>query len=486
MNDQPIEILVLPERPAARNDEVTEFDIVVEVRCRAAEDADRTGGAMNLCLVIDRSGSMADQGKLEIAKRSCGDIFRRITGDDLFTVVVFDYETLVVINPQTPKAEVEERLNAIQPRGSTNLSLGWYQGLLELQSYMTENHYGRLILLSDGMANAGETKKAALAVVASRARDEGISTSTIGIGNDFQEDLLEAIASASGGRFWYISETGIDNILEEEFRGALSVVVDRPRVELTLPPGVSMSQELNSLRKVPRRSRYALRPLKGQDTFNFAVRLQIDPTRLDGEEFTIGAVLYDDSRQVAAADQVVALAPLAEVVATPVHALVQSVVEQYRAETTDEKLLDDLESGDLSGMKQMLTAEIARVRQAEFAVGGQAAAIGVGRMGVEMGNLRQQRQMNETSLLIGDLVEEYLDEPEVKRLVNVWRKSRMHEGARKQQRWHAVSEADEDVEITLLVSALGVADALIPRFPANRADLETKRERLRERLASLA
>ncbi|MGW6285341.1 vWA domain-containing protein [Streptomyces sp. NPDC055107] len=478
-----MEIMVLPERPAVRNDQLTEFDVVIEIRCHAVEDTDRSGGAMNLCLVIDRSGSMAGQDKLGIAKQSCANIFRRMTGDDLLTVVTFDDASQVVVNPQTPREEVEGLIDAIRPGGSTNLSLGWYHGLLELQSHMTENHYGRLILLSDGMANAGETKRAALAAVASRARDEGISTSTIGVGNDFEEDLLEAIASASGGRFWYISEARIDTILDEEFRGALSVVVDRPRVELNLPPGVTVSRELNSLRKNPRR--YTLRPLKGVDIFNFAVRLQIDPTQQESAEFTIGAILYDDSRQVAAGDRTISLAPLAEVVTAPVHGLVRSVVEQYQAETTDERVLSDLESQDLSGMQEMLTAEIARMRQAEIAVLAQGVAIGSMRVAQEVRYIGKKRQMGETSVLVVDLAQDYLDEPEVQELINVFRKSIRHEGQRNQMRVNSVNSADDEVEVTLLVDAIGVADRLIGRFPADRAILEAKRESLRERLASL-
>ncbi|MBB4891630.1 Mg-chelatase subunit ChlD [Streptomyces olivoverticillatus] len=481
MSDHPIEILVLPERPAARNDEVTEFDVAIEVRCRSAEDAERAGGAMNLCLVIDRSGSMGGQDKLPTATRSCIDISRRLTGDDLFTVVVFDHTAHVVINPQTPRDQVEERLTAITPGGSTNLSLGWYQGLLELQSHMTADHYGRLILLSDGQANQGETKKAALAAVATRARDEGITTSTIGIGSDFQEDLLEAIATASGGRFWYIAEAGIDDILEEEFRSALTVVVDRPRVELSLPPGVTVSEELNSLRKISRR--YGLRPLKGQDTFDFAVRLEIDPAQVDGSEFTLGAALYDGSREIATTEQTIALAPLSDVAATESHALVTSVVEQYRASATEEKLLKDMASGDLSNMTEMLTAEIARVQRIEAGLFRQSPDIGETRVGLEIGHLRHNRQLNETTLLVKELLDLHRADPEVRYLLLRMRKSFMHEKQRKSSLYHDVSEADEDIEVTLLVRALGVADILIQRHPENSVRLEEMRERLRERLA---
>lgn len=485
MNDQAIEILVLPERPAARNDEVTEFDVAIEVRCRTAASTVRSGGAMNLCLVIDRSGSMEAQGKLETAKRSCLDIFERLKDDDLLTVVVFDSGAQVVVNPQTPRDQVEGRVKSIRSGSLTNLSLGWYQGLLELQSHMTDEHYGRLILLSDGLANEGETKKSALEAVAIRAREEGVTTSTIGVGrdSDFQEDLLEAIATASGGRFWYIAESGIDSILEEEFRNALSVVLDRPKVELKLPPGVSVSEELNSLRKVSRR--YGLRPLKGDDLFNFAVRLQIDPTQVDSSQFTLSATLYEGTRTVTSGTTDIALAPQGQVVTTPVHALVSSVVEQYRSSQTEEKMLKDMEAGDLSGMKEMLEAEVARMRRAEADVVLQQGDIGLIRANVEAANLGQHSSMSETALLLTELVQQYGTEPEVGVLMGSWRKSMHHEAHRKRLRWNSVSDADEDVEISLLVQAIGVTDALIQRLPELRADLEQKREALREQLARL-
>ncbi|MGW7414837.1 vWA domain-containing protein [Streptomyces sp. NPDC054863] len=479
MDDLPVQILVLPERPLARDDAVTEFDVVIEVRCRTDENIGRSGTAMNLCLVIDRSSSMAAADKLETAKRSCVDIFRRIKGDDLFTVVTFDDRAQVVVNPQTPRSQVEERIGAVQPGGMTNLSLGWYQGLLELQSHMTADHYGRLILLSDGQANAGETKKTALAAVASRARDEGITSSTIGIGADFQEDLLEAIATASGGRFWYISDSGIDNILEEEFRSALTIVLDRPRVELSLPAGVSVNKELASLQKVDRC--YSLRPLRGQDTFNFALRLGIDPAQVDGSEFTIGATLREGTREVVSTAETIGLAPRAEVVTSPVHALVSSVVSRYLAERTKEKMLSDMASGDLAGMKEMLQAEIARMLRTEAQVMAMGNALEASRMMGELVDLRQHRHMDETSMLVHELVDAYLQEPEVTGLLNNWRKSVVHEEAR--SGWLDVHEEDEQVETALLVDAITVADQLIRRLPEHRSDLEEKRERLSERLA---
>ncbi|MBT2384611.1 VWA domain-containing protein [Streptomyces sp. ISL-11] len=462
---------------------MTEIDAIVEVRCRSTESVGRATNAMNLCLVVDRSGSMTGK-KLDTVKRSCGDIHRRITGEDLFTVVVFDDDAQVVINPQTPRDQVEEQLAAITPGGMTNLSLGWYQGLLELQTHMEDHHYSRLILLSDGMANDGETKKTTLAGVASTARDEGITTSTIGVGNDFQEDLLEAIATASGGKFWYIDESGIENIIEEEFQGALTVALDSPTVELSLPRGVTMSRELNSLRKVSRR--YRLRPLKGQDTFNFAVRLEIDPTRMNAGELTLGATLYDSGRRVAGTERNVALAPLADVTRAPVHPLVRSVVEQFEAATTDERAVKALDDDDLSGMRKMLTAEVARFRAVEQRLSAESDGPDGDRYDGEMGHLAWHRSTNEVSAAIVDLVQPYPAEPAVRILLLRLRKGVVHKWGMKNAGQYGSSSSDDDVQLGLLVEAIGLADVLIAKFPDDRAALASKREKLREYLARFA
>jgi Ca-activated chloride channel homolog len=86
---------------------------------------------------------------------------------------------------------IRERILALEPGGGTDLPKGWYRGLLELQTYATDKHINRLVLLSDGLANAGEQKSSVLGAESNRARGAlGITTSTIDIGTDFQEDIL--------------------------------------------------------------------------------------------------------------------------------------------------------------------------------------------------------------------------------------------------------------------------------------------------------
>jgi len=472
-----IKIALLPERPVVRNDAISEMDLVVEISSRPGEEQTQPQGSMNLCLVIDRSGSMGGT-KLDTAKKSCIDIFRRLGPGDLLTVVTFDNDVAVIINPQTPKGEVEARINAIVSGSSTNLSLGWYQGLLELQTHMTESHYNRLFLLSDGQANAGETKRSVFSDTATRARDVGITASTIGIGSDFQEDLLEAIASSSGGRFWNISESDIEDIIEEEFEGARTVIIDRPRVSISLPSGVRVSKELNRLRKVSQR--YRIRPLQGEDIFNFAIRLEIDPDQATGDQLTIGGTLFDGERTITSAELNLVLGTRQEVAASAVHPFVRSVVQQYETTESGETMLEDLDAGNITEMRQMLTAEIAKLREVESQLG-PVGSMGPSRVAAEIAHLIHNLGNKEVTTLILDLVEPHKGDDGVIAFLRVnLRKGMRHEAHRFDERHLGVTPWDN--EAPLVLEAIALADQLIAKYPGDATRLHEIREKLREYL----
>ncbi|MEO3808994.1 VWA domain-containing protein [Sphaerisporangium sp. B11E5] len=476
---------LLPERPVVRDDAISEVDLVVEVSCQSAETREEPAGPMNLCLVIDRSGSMSGD-KLDTAKASCANIFRRLGANDQLTVVTFDDVAEVIVNPQTPRDQVTQRISAIFARGMTNLSLGWYQGLLELQTHVGTTHYSRLFLLSDGQANRGESKRAVFADTAAKARDVGITASTIGIGADYQEDLLEAIASASGGRFWNISEADIEDIIEEEFKGALTVLLDRPRVTLSLPDGVRVSRELNNLQKVGGQ-RYQLRPLQGNDIFNFALRVEIDPERFPAREFTLTCTLHDGQREICSTTTQLTFGSSDEVAASPVHPLVRSTIEQFEVTTADETMLAEMEAGNITKLRQMLTAEIARMqplqqtwRNMHDADEADQWGIGHTRAGWEVMNIRHHYRSKSVLGEIIAMIEPYADEPEVRLYLSMARKNAMREGQRMKSR--RLEPLQWDAETPLILEAIALADTLIAKHPDDHVRLEEFRERLREHL----
>lgn len=489
MDKQKVTLDILTERPVIRNDIPSELDIVIEVRSEQEDSEVRTTKALNLCVVIDRSGSMSG-GKLDTAKKSCIDIFNRLDEDDLLTVVVFDNTAEVIVNPSVPRDEIPDKINAISTGGSTNLSLGWYLGLLELQTHGTDQHYNRLMLLSDGQANAGETKITVLTQEATKARDKGITTSTIGIGDRFQEDILQAIALESGGRFWYIQESRMEDIIRAEFQGALSVIIDRPRIELSLPDGVTVAKELNVLSKLT--ERYRIRPITGQFVFNFAVRLAINPEQIDGDITTLTSALYDGDEQITNTELEMSLVPFDDYVTSDENMVVASVVQQYQSAISDEEMIAKMDEGDFAFVNQMLVEEVGGMRKAVDKIEHQRQQERLEeseKLRLEREKYRMEIAMREkeTRMIISKLLDIASSAPnskyqrELEYLTHSIRKHARRDAHFEHHRHYSPEFYGEMESIDFLQGALLVLDEMVADYP-DRTEFQDTREQIREQL----
>ncbi|HEX8941289.1 MAG TPA: VWA domain-containing protein, partial [Candidatus Limnocylindrales bacterium] len=197
---------------------------------------------VNLAFVLDRSGSMAGS-KLQLAHRAVAEAIGRLKPTDRFSVVVYDDRIDVVAESglATPDAcrVAVERLREIEARGSTNLAEGWLRGCEQVALHQGGDAVHRVLLLTDGLANVGVTDRDALEAHAAELRARGISTTTFGVGADFDETLLQGMADAGGGHFYFIESAGqIADFVTSEVGEALEVVARDAALELTLPAGV--------------------------------------------------------------------------------------------------------------------------------------------------------------------------------------------------------------------------------------------------------
>lgn len=180
---------------------------------------------LNLALVLDRSGSMRGE-KLGAACSAAANLVRRLSPDDKVSVIAFDHEVDVIADASLPPGtkSVADQILDIHARGETNLSGGWLRGRELLAATKTERSATRLVLMTDGQANNGITDRAQLARLCATARELGITTSTIGFGADYDEDLLKAMADSGGGNAWYIERTDqAQDVFGEELAGLLSL-----------------------------------------------------------------------------------------------------------------------------------------------------------------------------------------------------------------------------------------------------------------------
>ena len=183
---------------------------------------------VNLAIVLDRSGSMSGD-KLATAKRAVAEAITRLHATDRFSVVVYDDKVDVVIASTAATGEAVraamQRLGEIEARGSTDLGGGWLRGCEQIAANLMAQGVNRCLLLTDGLANHGITDHDELTAHASELRARGVSTTTFGVGVDFDERLLADLADAGGGHFYYISDAAqIRDAITSEVGETLEVV----------------------------------------------------------------------------------------------------------------------------------------------------------------------------------------------------------------------------------------------------------------------
>jgi Ca-activated chloride channel family protein len=208
-------------------------------------DAERR--PLNLSAVLDRSGSMAGD-KLEYVKQAAQFLVQRLGSKDRFSVVTYD--DLVKVNiapaPVQHKDVINQAIRKITSGGTTNLSGGWLQGCQLVAEGIEEGQVNRVLLLTDGLANEGVTDTVRLAAMARQKRAEGVTTTTMGVGLGFNEDLLVKMASEGGGAFYFIDNPDqAPAIFSEELQDLLNVVGQNLTITLMPTQDVDMVRQLN-------------------------------------------------------------------------------------------------------------------------------------------------------------------------------------------------------------------------------------------------
>lgn len=195
----------------------------------------------NLAFVIDRSGSMSG-GKLSNVKAAVAGVVDLLEEKDRASLVVFDdeVETVVEGGEMTPafRKEMKEAISRLQTGGSTNLAGGWMRGCDGIARNQLTDGINRCLLLSDGQANVGESDPERLAVHTRELSRRGISTTTFGVGLDYNHELMEAMANAGSGNYYFIEtpEQSRD-LFREELDGLREITARAVEIILKLPAG---------------------------------------------------------------------------------------------------------------------------------------------------------------------------------------------------------------------------------------------------------
>ena len=203
---------------------------------------------LNISLVIDRSGSMAGA-KIDYTRQAAQFLAHQLGAKDTFSIVLYNDTVTTLLSPEKVRRKdvINQRIVGIKAGGSTNLSGGWLEGCRLAAQNRNDDWVNRVILMTDGLANVGVTDTDQLVTMARQKYADGVSTTTMGLGQDFKEDLLMAMADAGGGAFYFIESPEVAPIIfQEELQGLLSLVGQNLVISVISSDQVAAVKQLNA------------------------------------------------------------------------------------------------------------------------------------------------------------------------------------------------------------------------------------------------
>ena len=231
---------------------------------------------LNLSLVLDRSGSMEGE-KMMRAREAAMFCVDQMLPSDRLSVVTFDdrIDVLFPSEPVTNKQSMKDLISRVTARGSTALHEAWVRGGLTVSERMLDQGINRVVLITDGLANVGITNTDEIVTQAMGLYQRGVSTSTIGIGADFNEDLLMPMAQSGGGNAWHVVEPNdMQQIFQVELEGLVAQFAHTVSMSLIPADGVRIVDVLNDF-ELTETGRYKLPNLQAGSALDIVVQLRV-------------------------------------------------------------------------------------------------------------------------------------------------------------------------------------------------------------------
>ncbi|WP_329276642.1 vWA domain-containing protein [Streptomyces sp. NBC_01451] len=194
-----------------------------------------------LTFVIDISGSMAEPGRLDLAKDSLGVMTDRLRDDDSVAIVTFSDEAETVL-PMTRlddhRDRVHDAIDELEPTDSTNLGAGVRTGYATAVEGLRERATNRVVLISDALANTGDTEAdSILDRISDARREHGITLFGVGVGSDYGDALMEQLADKGDGNTTYVSnETDAREVFCEQLPRNIDLTARDAKAQVAFDP----------------------------------------------------------------------------------------------------------------------------------------------------------------------------------------------------------------------------------------------------------
>lgn len=253
---------------------------------------------VNLSIVLDKSGSMNGE-KIKYARAAAIEAVQRLGNADIFSLVVYDSNVHTVIPAQYVRNidRIISKIQRIYAGGSTALFGGVSQGASEIRKHIGSEYIHRLILLSDGLANVGPQSPVELGRLGAALIKENISVTTIGVGYDYNEDLMTRLSQKSDGNAYFV-ETGreLPRIFASELGDVLNVVAKKVKVVISMPDGVEPISIIGREGRIKGKTiELSMNQLYGDQEKYALVKVRIPKSNIDTTmEIAKASVYYED------------------------------------------------------------------------------------------------------------------------------------------------------------------------------------------------
>ncbi len=340
-------------------------EVIVKIDLAAIADKKRSRRTpLNLAVVLDRSGSMTGA-KIEKARQAAMELVERLAPDDIFSLIAYDSTVEVMVPAQKVenKAALKARIARLQPGGSTALYAGVKAGAGQLREYLSARRINRVMLLSDGLANIGPSSTRDLRSLGNELSRDGIAVTTIGVGDDYNEDLMAGLAEASDANYYYVKDTEkLPEIFAKELGDLLTVAAREVRIEIICPAGVKpigfigRDERFESQRATVRLSQFT----SGQNRYLF-LRCLVNDARPEIARVNVSyADEFDGGRQQSASGVVrIRFTDDKTAAAGSVNSVVIAEKELFLTAVTKDAALADADAGNYREAARKLESQAA-------------------------------------------------------------------------------------------------------------------------------
>lgn len=269
-------------------------EVIARLRITTAPNLSVQRAPVNLGLVVDTSGSMAGAAIIHARKAALA-MVKALRNSDRISIVVFNSETQVLV-PSTvidseSRAFIASKIATMVARGTTDMAGGLSQGIAQVRRFIRPGNINRVVLLSDG--NPNDTRP--IGNLARYAQRSSITITALGLGLDYNETLLGAVARQSGGTFHFIKDPAkVADVFRDEVIRMRQVVAQRMSLRILPGPGITILRVYG--RAIRRHGRYATVPLgvmRVGEQRDVLIRLAVPPCRVGATiELMDGLVTY--------------------------------------------------------------------------------------------------------------------------------------------------------------------------------------------------